>query len=681
MLSSPKPIKTPTIKRISSKNWLKGVVTALDDGRTPIDGIRAMGNCVLDQDGTIRPRPSLVKYGTQPTGQILGEVYEFEKANGTANQYWLCTVQLVAGVASVYVSQDGGAWTICAGKTYDTAALCHFVQIDDKVLVLNGTDALSYLDTPTLSVTPFTALAAQGITAATPTGMSGATTKYWYQVSANSTVGETAASAAVNTGATSCKLRSLWTSGTDYVTVTWPANASATATTTYNVYLSVQDPASGGTAILLASGVSGLTYKDTGTIQPDVSTPAPLGDTTAGPKCTRGAAINGQVFLVGDATNPHYIRNGGTGASVLDFSPFNGGGWTEVGRGTKEFPVRVMGYRDGKGNPQITVLCRGSNGTGKRYLMNPSSITSGTTTIAFFAVTEDNGQDGTDSPDGVVLYKDSLWYPSRDGFKTTGTKPQLQNILSTDTISETIIGDVKNLNSKYMVNAVGLPYQGFIYWALANGSNTNNEIWVLDLNRGGAWMKPWNIAASWMVLYNSSDGMTHHLVLSPANVLYELSYSQASNDNGTSFATNITSGLIKFSEDTLEWVKVIDISFVLLRPNGAINFTISGKTEDSSLAAVGTGSYTGTSTIAGWGEAGWGGSPDAVAPLTPKIYGWSNFSAIPISFGIAQQLVTIEIDDTLNYLQWELDTNSIATDYQLADCIIRYVDVGVLDLS
>jgi len=670
----PQPIKTPRIDRISIKNFMKGTVTALDDGRTPTDGLRASGNMILDQDGTLRPRPSLVRYGIRATGTILGEVYEFRKVSATpglVDEYWLVTMQNVADVTKVYVNKDGGAWTVCSGKTYDNAAEAHFLQVDNKVLVMNGVDNLSYLDIPTLIITPFTSLAAQTITSAVATVIGGAGFTYYYQVSANSTVGETAVSA--STSVNTIKLRDLWLPATEWVTVTWPANASATATTTYNVYLAVQNPSGGGTATLIASGIQGLTFKDNGTAAQDVSTPAPLGDSTAGPKVTRGSVINGQVFLVGDKDQPRYIRYGGSGTSVLDFSPFNGGGWVEIARGTKEIPVVVKSFRDGRGNPQVTVLCQGTNGTGKRYLMSPSSITIGTTIISFFNITEDNGQDGTDSPDGAIVYRDSIWYPSRDGFKTTGTKPQLQNILSTDTVSETIINDVRNLNSVYMNQCVGLAFQGRLYWALTNGSTSNNEIWVLDLNRGGAWMKPWNIAASWMVLYNDNSGSTRHLILKN-NVLYELTYAQASNDDGVSFAVNATSGLIKFSDDTLEWAKVIDITFVLLRPNGVINFIVSGKTEDSSFAGVGAGSYIGTSSVAGWSEASWAGNPN-------KIFGWSNFSVVPISFGDAQRSITVEVDEELNYISWELDANSISTDFELADVIVRKINIGVKDLN
>ena len=196
MIKAPAPIKPPKISRISSKNWLHGTVTAFDDGRTPMDGLRASNNVVLDQDGTIRPRPSMMLYGTQPVGTILGEVYEFVQQGATTNTNWLITMQNVAGATNIFVNKDGGAWTIATGKTYSNTANTHFAQIDNKVLVMNGVDNLSYLDIPTMAVIPFTALlAVTAPTLTTNTGLTGTTYNYYYQVSANSTVGETAASA------------------------------------------------------------------------------------------------------------------------------------------------------------------------------------------------------------------------------------------------------------------------------------------------------------------------------------------------------------------------------------------------------------------------------------------------------------------------------------------------------
>lgn len=665
MIPVPKVGPPPKIDRLSLQDWLKGTVTAFDDGRTPIDGLRASGNVMLDQDGTLRPRPSLVRYGTQPTGTVLGEVFEFVRVESNVPVNYLLIMQNVSGTTKPAYSKDGGAWTTINGKTYDNSAKAHFVQIDDKIIVMNGTDNLSYIDIPTLAVIPYTALSTPSAPSIVRTGMSGSTYTYYYKITANSTVGETAASSSTSQAVS--MQRDVWDSTTNYLTISWSAVVGAVS---YNVYMSDVS----GNETLIASGINGLSFKDNGSTVADVTRLAPIGDSTAGPKTTRGSVINGQLFMTGDKDFPRYVRYGGTGQSTLDLSPFNGGGYSEIGRGTKQFPVRVMSFRDGQGNSAITILCRGTNGGGKRYIMTPDSITVGEIVISFFSITEDNGQDGTDSPDGVILYKDSLWYPSKDGFKTTGTKPQLQNVLSTSTVSETIINDIANLSSAYMDKCVGLATRGRLYWLLPVGSSTNNQMWVLDLDRKGAWMKPWNISGSWQMLYNDNSGTTHHIVLDNNGVIYELTTAIATTDDGTAFSTNATSGFLKFSDDGLDWAKVIDVTFVLLRPQGTISFTVSGKTEDSSLATVGNNDFTATASVAGWGEAGWGGAPD-------DIFGWSNFGVVPLIYGDAQRYVTLEVDEELQWLGWELNTSGAGVEYQLADVIVRYVKIGVKDLT
>lgn len=677
--------KPAKIQRASHRDWLKGVVTEFDDGRTPINGLRASGNVWLRQDGTIRPRPSLIRYGTQPVGTVLGEIFEFVQDGTTTNTNWLIAMQNVAGTTIPYVCKDGGAWQATTGKTYTTTAAAHFVQIDGKIIIMNGQDNLSFLDITTVGttnvITPFVVASPATAPVATKTGLAANVITYYYRVTRNSSFGETAETVAATVQVD--RQRALWDLTTNFVTVTWTAPGDATANTTYNIYVG----AASGQEFKIAT-VNGTSFKDSGsTYSPqDITRTAPAFDSTIGPKTTRGCVINGQLFMTGDKDHPRYVWNGGTGNAVLDFSPLNGGGWNEIGRGSKEFPVRCMPFREHAGNPIISVLCQGTNGKGKRYTMNPTSLTSGTTTISYFDIREDNGQAGTDSPDAVILYNDNLWYPSKDGFKTTGTKPQLQNVLSTDTVSETILTDVINLNVAYMNKAVGLGWQNQLYFAIPNGTTTNNEIWILDLQRGGAWMKPWNIAADWMVLYNGNapsnggDGLSHFLIIK-GNVIYELSYAATTSDDGVAFNTNITSGILKFSEDGRDWAKLIDVTFVLLRPQGAISLLVTGKTEDSAVANLGSTTVTPTATVAGWGEAGWGGSPDAVLPLMPEIFGWSNFTIVPSVIGTALYSFVIDVDEDVNYWSWELDSSTTGVDYQLSDVIPQFVLVGPRDLS
>jgi hypothetical protein len=678
MLKIPAPSKPYNIKKISVLEWLKGYESTLDDDRKNQDGLKTSSNVWLQQNGTIRPRPSLSTYGTAPPGTVLGEIYPYvDSTSGTAVNKLICMC-VVTGVANVYISQDGGAWTKCTGKNYSTSAKAHFEQVYNTVLVMNGSDNLSYFSCGTTVITPFTSLATPAITSATVSTnlTSGASIPIYYRVSAvnqGETAGSTDATATVNA------VRSQWNLGgrsSDYVTLVWPRITSAQF---YNIYCgdqtgleyyldTVQDPGTG----------SNVTYVDDNTINLNTNRLAPNGDSTAGPRVTRATNVLGQVFMVGDADNLYRIWFGGTGSTALDFSAFDGGGWVEVDKGGRDFPVKIHGFREGHGNPVATCLMQGTSGRGKIVHVAMVSTTVGSTVLTYAQIQEGNGQDGTVAPDGVIYAKDALWYPSKNAFKRTGSNPDLLNVLSTDNISDQIIPDAEGLNIKNMAACVGLEYQGRLFWAVPVNNTSNNQIWIYDLNRGGVWTNPWYINADWMCLYDDSSGNTHHLVL-VNSIIYELSYKQLTTDGTSAFTVDIVSGLIKFAPDGIDWANVIDVTFVLERPQGSINITVSGKTLDSSsYSSVGTTSFTSNATVVGWDESYW---DRAYAKGYNAGIGWDTIAKVPTITGTARTELTIEIDQQMQYLQFEVTSNTPGVDFQLADVVVRYVPIGPLGLS
>lgn len=665
----------PKIKRVSINDWRGGKISTSDDGRVDNDGLTASQNVILEQDGVIRPWQSMVAYGPQPAGTVLGELGEFKVVEGNTNTKWLITVQNVSGTANVYIRKDQDAWIQCTGKDYNLTADCHFAQIDNKVLVTNGVDNLSYLDIDPDSgtyqtVIPFVAVDTPSTTSATPTGLTGSSYTLSYKVT-SSNQGESAASAAFTT--TVSKVRGNWNGTSEYVTIQADRETNADY---YHVYIndaasstsgeweyigSVKDPGTGTT----------WSFVDTGANSPDFTRVAPLGDSSAGPKATRASVINGRVYLTGDADNPRYVRFGGDVlGSELDFSPYNGGGYVEIGAGGKEVPVRVISFRDGRGIPTIMALCQTTAGRGKRYTLTPQTTTLGTTLINFVQVAEDNGEDGTDAPDGVVVYRDALWYPSLDGFKTTYTKQQIQNILSTDSLTEKINPDVNNISLANLNKCVGVAFEGRIYWTLPVGSSSNNQIWTLDLERGRGWMLPRIADVDWIMVYEDNSGNTKLLALSN-NEIFEFSYSSLTNDNGTPFGTYARSGIIKFSEDGEEYASVIDVKFVFLRPRGSIQLQVDGLLEDEEQSSsIGTKSYTTTANYAGWTETSFD-SPSE----------WGSTEEIPTSSAVTRKTTTIEIDEELKWLTWSLKTTDAGVDYRLANVIIRYLPLGTKDES
>lgn len=665
-----RPVKQVQIQYQPLDSWVQGLYTRLDRDRIPLKGLAYTQNVQLDQNGTVGPRPGLTPYGVQPVGTVIGQVYEFVKFNNAVTpavpETWNIWMENRSGTGYVVVSKDGGAHTVVTGKTYTVAnASPHFEQIFGKVIITTGVDNLSYMDIPTLAITPFVALSTPNGISAVASGVSGSTYTLRYRVTA-ANQGETAASAAVTVPVS--KLREIWNGTSEYVTFTWSRVSGAQR---YNIYVGDQAGFEYflDTVVDAGSG-SSQSYVDTGSIAETATRIAPAGDSTAGPKTTRSTNVKGQVHMVGDTDNPGRIWFGGSGASALDFSSYNGGGWVEPNKGGKDFPVIVKPFRDGKGTPMAVCFSKGTNGAGKRYLLQPTTTTVGSTVISYMSVQEDNGQDGTDSPDGVIMVNDGAYYPSRNGFKASNTRANIQNIISTQGISDNIGTDVQNLSAIDMNKCVGIENDQKLLWALPYSSTRNNQIWVLDLRQRGAWIRPWDIAADWLWKYaENSSGDTKILAL-VNNKFMEISPDIATNDGGTPFPTNIGSGKIKFGENN-EWASVIDVTFEFLRVQGNINLSVYADTEDGLLNLNDQMPSSSSQTVGAWGRFGWGGS------------GWGGVlsSLASVAAAKSKRKWTIEVDEECESISFGVNTLDAGCSYQLSKVIIRYVPIGYKEID
>jgi hypothetical protein len=181
--------------------------------------------------------------------------------------------------------------------------------------------------------------------------------------------------------------------------------------------------------------------------------------------------------------------------------------------------------------------------------------------------------------------------------------------------------------------------------------------------RKGAWMLPWNISADWLWLYNDNSGVTHFCAL-VNNTIVEFTDSVSCQDNGVAFPTSMTTGLLKASEDGQDWMYVHRVIFVLDQPQGQINVSVNGKTEDAPIAAVGGEAFVADNGIAGWSEAGW------------SELAWSEVANIPATYGVERTEVPVDIDAELNWLSCTLSTSTPNASYELTDIIVEYLPTG-----
>jgi hypothetical protein len=635
---------------VHQNEFSKGYISTIDNSRRPRNSLSDMTNMEIVQDNIVRPRPPLVRYGTQPGRTVIGRgKYRY---NGVRGQLFMLNV---SGVGKIYSQVDGGAFTLIGGaNAYDPAAWAGFVQSKNKVYVFNGVNNLSYIDLSTMATVEYTALS----TPSAPSGSAAAGltsgTKpynYYYRVTANNAVGESAASAAssaVNVNA----IRDNWTT-TNSVVVTWSA---VTGATSYTIY--------GGTdpnflnEIITLSGLTTLSWTDDGSLSLNPFKLAPGSNSTQGYVFTwmYVDARNGQIFGA-TADNKLAYSAAGTG----DFSSLNGGGYVTPDDGGVNVLNFVDGFRTGKGDPVITASLRGAAGKGKLMHLTPDQVTFGDQVITFFDVIEANGQSGTYAPRATVKAGDSLYYPTGSTFNSTGTSQNIVNILTTLSIARDIVPDVNKISLGSLDKAVGVEYQDKIYFALPVGSDENNEIWYLDLARGNAWVLRWPVAAKDLWLYEDNNGLSHLCAL-VNNVILEFTRagSETTQDDGAPWHSRCAFAALVWDSDGITLGNIHNQYFKLLQPKGQIQANTTGLSKRGATVSTGEDSFLADTTFTGIGVWDYSGN-----------YQYGDDPGEIASFGKDIAVLHIRPKGLINQLEWEVITETANCDYLLSSVNTR----------
>jgi hypothetical protein len=656
----------------------KGKISILTDSRIPIDGLAQTLNMTLEQDSILRPRPPFIPYGSAYTGTCIGHG-TFVKTVAGKPQYWEISAQVVAGVTTFYVRKDGGSWSAIAGPytlTYTTTGWITFTQgaevdntgaIDNRVYISDGIDTMSYYDVTGGTIVAYTSLSSPGAPTLTASGgLTGSNYNQYYRISANNAGGESAAGVSQHVGISTA--RDFWASG-QTITVSWSAVSGADS---YNVYTADIS----GQEVYLCT-VSGLTFVDDGTLAVNPFKLAPNNNSSAGPTLNTLINLDNQLFGVGDPNNPSYLWYSGQGQHFGDFS-FNpqGGGYIGIDYGGSTLPSAVFPFHDGKGNPTPSVLTYGAAGRGKLYHIQFTSTVVGTTTLVYPSVYEASAQDGCASPRGVAVYNNNAYYCTGAAFKTTGTKPNVVNILATDTISDQILPDVQSLDLSALSSYVSQEFQGKIYFALpVGGGGTNNQIWVLDLTRGGLWILPWELAdgssIQHMWLYEDNSGSSHFLILTSANLVLELDLrrlSEPTQDNGVAFTTFAESGALTFDAGGVAQVSSYFTYFKFLYPRGTININMNGLDETGTTVALGSTQVV-EPTMNNpfiWGTMLFS-NPDGSSVFSGDSGSFSGSQPGPIVIAAVPSISEpIEVDEIVSEQSWSIGTNQISCDYLLS---------------
>lgn len=632
----------------SQKGFRKGYMSFTQDSRMALDALADLTNATLDQDNLPRPRPSLILMGEQPLGTGLGFSTYINTTTGVAVKYDI-SMQVIGGVGKVHYRKDGAVWVAAGGtNSYSATASVNFCQSGGRVYISNGVNKMSYFNTATNNMVVYTPLTTPSTPTATGTGLAGSNFTYYYRVSANNAVGESAAS--TQDAEPTLIIRENWVSATQYVTVTW---SSVVGATSYNVYVGTV----AGDEKLLAT-VTGLTYRDDNSVTPNAFVRAPAGNSTDGPILKTMWNKDGQLLGVGDINNLDYLWYDAGAGAVGDFSPFNGGGNVGINSGGDSTPTAVRAFRTGKGDAAITVLSRGIAGQGKMHHLVFTSTTFDGTVINVPNVSEANGQAGTVSAAAVIEMNNSLHYPTGQDFKSSGTSANVQNILSTNSIANDILPDVQRLNLSAMPESCGLGFENKLYWSLPVGSTSNNQIWIKDMSRGGIWIMPWVISAKYMWLSeNNVTGDISFCIYNGTNVL-QFTRSVNTQDNGVPFRTRVAHEGMVWSDSGMTMGAIQEQRFKFLQPSGTIQVNSFGLNEDGAVDTLASETFTQSASFTGWGQLLW--SDGALPSRYSDDVGPIDYTSTGVS------VVTLEIDETVVQLGWEIITEAVDCDYYLS---------------
>ena len=381
----------------------------------------------------------------------------------------------------------------------------------------------------------------------------------------------------------------------------------------------------------------------------------------------RGTNINGTVYVLGDVKNPWRIYyDGGTPKTALNFS-YSGGGWIDVAPGGKDLPNAIVDFRTGKGDPVPTIFLQGTNGFGSMKHLLSDTITIGEVPIPSIKVQDANGREGTDAPNAILKYQESLHYLSKNGVFTTGTQPNIQSILSTTKSSATISRDFEKLNTKNLSKASGIVYDGKLIWALPVGTKENNQIWLQDLDRGGAWMLPWMIPAKFLLHYGSNDGKTHQLAI-VNNKVCEFDYDAMAIDVNKTFETKVKTSKVYFSKQN-DYSRVLTVSVDLINPVGDITVTVRGFTRRREIQKVIRKKFRDQTKILGWG--------DKFSFSSLKDLGWGKTRPFNQERTTETKNIVLKINKDLKWVSVEISSQG-AIRYGVHKIRVRHVPIGYL---
>lgn len=675
----------------SLDNWKRGQISYFSKSRMQDDALKAAYNVIFDYDAIVRPRGSFNDSGIPdlPSGLTpLGCDFAFKRADDTEG---LLNVFTDGTDAWLYVLKvDLTGWTKFSSIVFDKDLTVSFAQIANAVVIGNGTDSFSYYDIASNTIKQLALVVDPTSTpVATPVGFSGtAALDYYYRVAFGGVGGSTKMTPWVKV--TSSTIRDSW-AGTKSVVIDITAFTIDPNAQDWSLYVASVSTGTGAPTdteylkVVDKLPVTQKQYTDTGT--QTLLQSAPVENTTAGIKAWYFTNISGRLWAI---DNNGLVYWGGDIGNELYFGSANGSDSYQINNGSNEKPMAITLGRDNAGTTCINLLTRTMAGQGAIWdvyaTTNSISANGQTFSTGTYQFKKREGNDGTDAPFSVIRANNNAYYLSMDGFKSTGVKPNIAGIQSTDIISSAIRDRILNLTQSNLTATYSAYYDEALYWDIAYGSENNNEIWVYDILHGGIW-SIWSIDSDCIFRWASTKNESPSLYIRQGTKLLRYyKNSRSHSDLGATFESYIESGLVPFAkEDKLEWVHLLKNIWQFDQAVGTIQLTVNIHSKNGDIIKTSSVPFTTTATSSG--QSGW----DAITPnsTTTSRGAWNNRSwneSLANFLGFynpSNKKVDQKVRKNAAYISYSIYANTLDTYYELShlSMLFTYIGVGVEFLS
>ena len=672
------------------RSWKRGQISYFSKSRLQEDALKTAYNAFYDYDGVVRPRGGFLHSGVPdlPEGlKPIGCDFPFKRADGTEGLLNLFTD---GTNTNLYVLKpDNSEW-----QKFDMAFtktdVASFAQSNENVIIGNGVDKFTCYNIKDNTLKRFSKVAdptkAPEVTANNASGTNAF--DYYYRVAFNGVGGSTKMSPAAKIS--SSTLRDTW-DGKKSATIKIDGITIDENATSWNVYVAVVSVGTGAPSddeyFKIAENLptTQKQHQDTGSTT--LLKSAPVENTTEGIVAWFVTNIAGRLWAI---DKKGIVYWGGDVGNELYFGSANGSDSYQVGDNGTETPMAVALGRDNSGTTCINLLTRTMAGQGGIWdvyaTTNTTTVNGQTFSEGTYQFKKREGNDGTDAPFSVIHENNNVYYLSMDGFKSTGVKPNISGIQSTDIISSAIRDRVLNLSHSNLSRCYAAYYDEALYWTVAYGQEKNNEIWVYDILHGGIW-SIWRIPSDCIFRWASTKKESPSLYLRQGNKLLRYyKNSRKHYDESGVFDCYIESGLIPFHQSNLEWVHLLKAIWQFDSAIGLIDLTINihSKNGDilktnkitldrsSSSSSSSSSSWDSTRTcrtncLGEWGRRRWDepivNSSDIFSPKDKKI--------------------DQKIRKNATYISFSVRSNSANTYYELShlSLLFTYIGTGIEFLS